>query len=126
MAKPTQTAVVNDILVNQGADYDIQLTIKDNTGTVVDITGYSFLARIKESAESSTALAKFTQQEVDYKNGQVRLHLESDDTSAIDTSGDSYSDTSQYYYDVLMSDNDGNTTRILNGSAYISPGISQD
>ena len=128
MSAPTQTAAVKDILINQGADFDIQLTITQTSGTTtvpVNITGYTFTAKVKETANDTDALATFTQEDVDYVNGIVRLHLDGADTANITTDGDNYAKDSHYYWDVLMAPAGKNPQRILNGSAYVSPGISQ-
>jgi len=51
MAKPKQTAVAKDILINQGADYRLQFRLCTGTAsnyTPIDITGYTFECKIAE------------------------------------------------------------------------------
>ena len=121
----TPLVPVVDIIIAQGADFDIQFElIEGEEDTPIDISGYKFYASIKASAEDTTAIAKMHQVDVDPKNGIVNLSLSAEETASIDTGGNSYKEWEELYWDVDMFDGH-DVKRICNGKAFISPGISQ-
>lgn len=121
----TPLVPVVDIVINQGADFDIQFEfLEGEEDTPIDISGYKFYASIKASAEDTTVIAKMHQVDVDQKNGIVNLSLSADETAAIDTGGNSYREWDELYWDVNMFDGH-DVQRVCNGKAFISPGISQ-
>lgn len=121
---------VKDIMIYQGADFTMQLQFKtkDENDTVsnIDVTGYKFQAAVRASAEDCKALATFTVKDVDATNGIIELKIPAADTSKIDTTGDYYKQTDKFYWDLIMTDANGDTQRVVNGTAYVSPGISQE
>jgi hypothetical protein len=129
MAKVKQTAVTKDILINQGADYRIQFRLctgsKDNYSPV-DISGYTFECKIRESADSDDVIAEATCSIIDAKNGLMEVFFDDSVTGAIATDGEKYDDTSEFVYDVYAIEPNGDTTRIANGNCYVSPGVSYD
>ena len=138
----TPLVPVIDIVINQGADFDIQFELLEESTTTttsdtttdgsqnddnyipIDISTYKFFASIKASAEDTTVIAQMHQVDVDPKNGIVNLSLSADETSAIDTGGNTYREWEELYWDVNMYDGH-DVTRICNGRAFVSPGISQ-
>ena len=121
----TPLVPVVDIVIAQGADFDIQFELLEGEeDTPIDISGYKFYASIKASAEDATAIAKMHQVDVVSKNGIVNLSLSAEETASIDTGGNSYKEWEELYWDVNMFDGH-DVKRICNGKAFISPGISQ-
>ena len=121
----TPLVPVVDIVIAQGADFDIQFELlAGEEDTPIDSSDYKFYASIKASAEDTTAIAKMHQVDVDPKNGIVNLSLSAEETASIDTGGNSYKEWEELYWDVDMFDGH-DVKRICNGKAFISPGISQ-
>ena len=121
----TPLVPVVDIVIAQGADFDIQFELLEGEeDTPIDISGYKFYASIKASAEDTTAIAKMHQVDVDPKNGIVNLSLSAEETASIDTGGNYYKEWEELYWDANMFDGH-DIKRICNGKAFISPGISQ-
>ena len=48
-------ATVRNILIDQNADYSEQFTAKEDTGTVIDLTGKTGSAKLRKSYGSSSA-----------------------------------------------------------------------
>ena len=72
----TPLVPVVDIVIAQGADFDIQFELLEGEeDTPIDISGYKFYASIKASAEDTTVIAKMHQVDVDPKKGIVNLSL---------------------------------------------------
>ena len=121
----TPLVPVVDIVIAQGADFDIQFELLEGENdTPIDISGYKFYASIKASAEDTTVIAKLHQVDVDSKKGIVNLSLSAEETASIDTGGNSYKEWEELYWDVNMYDGH-DITRVCNGKAFVSPGISQ-
>lgn len=121
----TPLVPVVDIVIAQGADFDIQFELLEGEGdTPIDISGYKFYASIKASAEDTEAIAKMHQVDVDPKHGIVNLSLSAEETASIDTGGNSYKEWEELYWDSNMFDGH-DVKRICNGKAFISPGISK-
>lgn len=122
-----------DIFILQGADADIPITIADKTSeddsddsyTPRDITDYKFKAAIKESAEDDIVIAEFDVEMTDPANGLVDLVMPADVTDSINTDGDYWKEMNTYYWDCYMFTPEGETFRILQGKAKVSPGISR-
>lgn len=121
----TPLVPVVDIVIAQGADFDIQFELLEGEeDTPIDISDYKFYASIKASAEDTTVIAKMHQVDIDPKNGIVNLSLTAEETASIDTGGNSYKEWEELYWDVNMFDGH-DVKRVCNGKAFISPGISQ-
>ena len=127
MAKVSQSTPVKDIVINQGEDYRFQLKIYTGTSsskTIQNITGYSFVCKVREEAESTDALLTATCNILDAVNGTVEVFFSAEASDGLELDGTKYSELTEYTYDVFMTDTSGNETRILCGSAYISPSVS--
>lgn len=129
MPKVEQTAATKDILVNQGADYRIQFRLCTGTKeeyTPINIEGYTFKCKIRESADSDEVLAEADCYVVDAEQGLMEVFFDDSVTGLIETDGITYDDTSQYVWDVYVTAPKGDTIRITNGYCYVSPGVSFD
>lgn len=127
--KIKQTAAIKDILVNQGADYRLQLRLCTGTKenhTPIDITGYKFKCKIRETADSDEVLAEADCHIVDAKNGLMEIFFNDSVTGKIETDGQTYDATSKYVWDLYATEPEGDISRIMNGTCYVSPGVSFD
>ncbi len=50
-----------DIVIEQGADYGVTLTLKDSSGTLIDLTDYTARMDIREKVDSETAILSLTE-----------------------------------------------------------------
>lgn len=124
MAKPKLTTAVKDLTINQGDDFRFQLKIKNHDNSPVNITGYQYQCKVRRTAEDDEVILAAEVEIIDATGGIVEFHFKDEDTSQIDTDGDTYATTNTYTYDVLQKTPDGEATRLLNGALYVSPGIS--
>ena len=58
MAKFKSTVPIYDIIINQGDDYSLQMIISDSNEVPIDITGYKFTCKVRETAESQEIIAE--------------------------------------------------------------------
>lgn len=71
----TPLVPVVDIVIAQGADFDIQFELLEGEeDTPIDISDYKFYASIKASAEDTTVIAKMHQVDVDPKKVSLIYH----------------------------------------------------
>lgn len=124
MAKRKLSPPTQELVVNQGDDFIFQLVIKDSDNKPVDITGFSYICKVREDAESDIVLAEAECTLYAPAKGIVEINFTSDVTSQIDTDGSYYGELASFYYDVLQIDAEGKRERILQGPFLVSPGIS--
>lgn len=124
MAKFKSTVPVYDITVNQGDDYSLQMIVSDSKNTPIDITGYKFTCKVRDTAENDNVIAEAECVIKDATQGVLDVNFSSDVTSKIDTDGEYYGETSSYYYDIQQTNTNGRKERIVQGKFIVSPGIS--
>lgn len=124
MAKRKLSPPSQEIVINQGDDFFMQLKIKDSKNQPVNITGYSFACKVRQDAESEDVLAEADCKIMDATQGLIEIRFTHEITSQIDTDGLTYQELEEYWYDVLQTDTEGYRTRILQGQFLVSPGIS--
>lgn len=124
MPKFKSTVPVYDITVNQGDDYSLQMVVSDGQNQPIDITGYKFTCKVRETAENDNVIAEADCIIKDATQGVLDVSFSSDVTGKIDTDGDYYGETSSYYYDIQQTNTNGRKERIVQGKFIVSPGIS--
>lgn len=110
MVEPAQY----DITIYQGATFDLLVQYKDNTGTPVNMSGYTVTAKLF-NRKGTAKLADFTSSFVTQASGLFRIKLAASVTSGI---------TEQGQYDVLLTDPNSDKFYILEGAAFWEQGFS--
>ena len=104
-----------DLIINQKSSFQVTFIVKDN-GSVVNLTGYSVVAKYKQSYQTpdnqSTAMTATVS---NASQGQVTIALSAAETALLQVT--------KYVYDVAIVDNTGFKTRIVEGSIRVSPGV---
>lgn len=119
-------AIAQDIVIEQGATFQLRVIVKDADGAVVDVTGWTGRGSLKLNAQATTSIADFVVDTTeDPPNGVVMVSMEATETDTIPTSGSKYTSYSKYQYDVELETPDGVVYRILNGIASVSPSITK-
>ena len=97
-----------------------------NKSDPVNLNGYSNpRMQIRNAANSNTIIANPTISIIDVANGCLLATLTAVQTGAIQTSGQTYSNVSNYVYDILIDDPSGETVRLFNDYAKVSPGVTR-
>lgn len=123
-SKGKPLSAVYDFNMNQGDDYRLQVQLKYDDDTPMNISGYEFKCRVRESAEDDNFIVEAEPNIISETEGIVEFHFRDEDTSQIDTTGNDYSELNKYTYDILMKNPDGEVLRVLNGYVFVSPGVS--
>lgn len=122
------SAGVHNILIEQGATFQLSLTMRDETGTAINLTGQSFRGWIKESFTDVAAIATFTCTLLDQSDpatvGKVVISLSATITEGLPAQGKGTVRTiTKMVYDIESEDGDGVVIRWLQGEANISPEV---
>ena len=109
-------AAVSNFYIDQGADFSTIISLTDSNGDVLNLSGYTALAQIRKTYGSTTIAGTFTTS-LAADTGQLTMSLTDVITTAIDSG--------RYVYDVLLTDGSGDKTRVLEGQAILTPGVSR-
>jgi hypothetical protein len=108
---------ISNLYIDQGSDFSTTVTINDSAGSALDLTNYTASAQIRKTYSSSTYTAFTTTFDTDRTTGIIKLALTNTQTVALKSG--------LYVYDVLISDVNSVKTRVVEGSATISPMVTQ-
>ena len=103
-----------NITIEQGADFSSTFTITNANGSVYGLSGASAVAKIKKFPQSTTSYSFSTT--ITVGTGKITLAMSDEVTSTI-TPG-------RYFYDILVTNNSGTKTRVIEGMALVTAGIS--
>lgn len=81
-----QTAAEGDIVVEQGATFDIQMDWIDENKNLIDMTGWTAALQVRAFAKATTLLFEMTTENgrIDLsQHGVIRLFIHKDDTAAL-------------------------------------------
>jgi acetolactate synthase small subunit len=107
-------AHLRNITIDQGTTFSTGFVVTDANGDVVDLTNQHFQAQLRKSYESST-YASFTVNVVDAINGEITLELSEQQSINLRYG--------RYVYDVMMKNNSGVMTRVVEGIATLTPKV---
>lgn len=110
-------AAVKNLYVDQGSDFNAQITIYDDNNQPWDLTGYTGLAKIRKSYYSSTSVNFTVTFSPNRATGIVILDLAFSQTSSLEQG--------RYLYDVVLTDSFGKKTRVIEGIVTINPGVTK-
>ena len=98
--------------IDQGATFELVLTINDENGDDVNLTGYSVDASFKKTYTSSNSVV-FTSNVIN--NSDILISLTANQTSEV-AGG-------RYVYDVVVTSNSGVVSRLLEGIVTVNPAV---
>ena len=102
--------------MDQGATFSKNFTVTTDGSTAYDISGLTLQAQMRKSFDSTSATT-FTASVVTGSSGIYKLVL-SETTTASITAG-------RYVYDLNITSGAGITTRVVEGQAIITPGVTR-
>jgi len=104
----------NNISINSGEDFSLPLTILNNTGGVLNLTGYAASSALRKHATSSTK-TDFTVGITSAAEGLITLGMASTVTSELKEG--------RYVYDVLLISDENFKSIAVEGMALVRTGI---
>ena len=109
------TAAIYDIIVEQYQDFARGFQLKED-GVVIDLTGYSFEAQLRERTQATTAW-DFSTIVMDASQGLVNISMTDTTTGSIPSG--------YYVYDLIMVKDTGEKIRLLEGQARVKAGVTR-
>jgi len=109
-------AIIANIFIDQGTDFSITVDVTDTSGGALDMTGYSAAAQIRKTYGSSSVSSTFSTS-IAEATGQVTLSLTDTQTTALESG--------RYVYDLNVTSSGGQTTRVVEGQAIVTPGVTR-
>lgn len=106
-------AQVQTFHVEAGATFLEELTYKDDSGELFDLTGYSARLQLREELDSPAAID--LDLNIDLVTSRLIIELSADDTANLTAP--------RYKYGLELYAPDGTVTRLLHGSFKVSPEV---
>lgn len=109
-------AIIANLFIDQGTDFTVAVDVSDATGEALNLSGYSSAGQIRKTYGSTTISATFTTSN-ENATGKVTLSLTDTQTSALEPG--------RYVYDMNITSSGGITTRVVEGQAIVTPGVTR-
>ena len=109
-------ATIQNITIDQDCDYTETLTVKDSTGTVVDLSNETINATLRKTLLASSSTS-FTTAKVSATDGTCSIALTDAITGALSEG--------RYVWDLTTTDSSGLITRRIEGRATVTPSVSR-
>jgi len=112
---------VINITIEQGADYASSFTITNPDGTPFNINQNEAFAVLRKTPDRQHTISGVSSEyvfttQIDPDDGQIILSMTNTLTSTIPSG--------RYYYDIVIVDiNDGYRSRVIQGMAMVTPGV---
>ena len=112
-------AIAQNIEIDQSSDYLKEFIAKDDTGTVINLTGSTVTSQVRKSYGTTTIAATFTCAVVSATAGTFTLALTDVQTA------EGTLERGRHVYDVIVTDAGDDKTRVQEGIAVVSPGVTR-
>lgn len=110
-------AIKANIVIDQGADFTAEIVLLDTDGEPYDLTDHVITASMRKNYTSSVSVDFECSPRNPATTGQLFMSLDDSVTSEIEPG--------RYLYDVVVEDLSGVRTRVVEGIATITPGITR-
>ena len=110
-------AAVANFTIDQGTTFSSTVTVKDSTGSALDLTGYTATANMALGhASTRTRTALTIEFASDRSTGNVSMSLTAAQTALLEA-------PARYVYDLDITDGSGTVTRIIEGLMTVRPNV---
>ena len=109
-------AIIANIFIDQGTDFTVQVDCTDTAGDVLNLTGFTATAQLRKTYGSSSESATFKCSH-NGVGGTVTMTLTDTITTALEAG--------RYVYDLMVTDGSGQKSRIVEGQATVTPGVTR-
>lgn len=93
------------------------LEVVDSQGIAINLTGYTVISQLRKTYGSNTFTSFITQINSDPTTGKISISLSAAQTASLEQG--------RYVYDVLITSTGGLSTRVVEGIATLTPGVSR-
>jgi hypothetical protein len=109
-------ATISNLVIDQGTTFSSIITLTNQDGTAMNLTGYTVRSQFRKSYQSSSSTS-FTASVHDATAGKIRLQLSPTDSSSIQAG--------RYLYDIELTSGSGEKSRALEGLVILTPEITK-
>lgn len=109
-------AIIANLFIDQGTDFSVTVDVTDSAGEILELSGYTASAQIRKTYSSSSVSATFSTSIAELA-GQVTMSLTDTQTSGL-VAG-------RYVYDLNIESSGGLKTRVVEGQAIVTPGVTR-
>ena len=109
-------AIIANLYIDQGTDFSITVDVTDSAGDTLDLSNYTASAQIRKTY-TSTSVSETFSTSISELAGQVTLSLTDTQTSGLEGG--------RYVYDLNITSNGGVTSRVIEGQAIVTPGVTR-
>jgi hypothetical protein len=110
-------AARKDIVIEQGATFGLQLTLRLNATTPLTLTNYLIRAQLREDYSETSTPINFTITQRNDAQGSFILSLTATTTGGMKPV--------KYVYDVEIESPGGEVTRVMKGTAAVDPEVTR-
>lgn len=110
-------AIKANIVIDQGADFTAEIELLDTDGDPYDLSDHTIAGSMRKNYASSTSVDFVCTPRQDPTTGYLFISLEDSVTSELEPG--------RYLYDVVIEDLSGVKTRVVEGVATITPGMTR-
>ena len=110
-------AAIANLIIDQGANFSSDVTVKDANGNAFDLTGYTTQAKLAKGYSSTrTRISMTSVIATESASGVVALAMTASQTAALDAE--------RYVYDVEITETStGTVTRVIEGLITVRPNV---
>jgi len=110
-------AVKANIVIDQGADFSTTITVTDDAGDPINLTGYTASGQIRKHYTSNTAYDITTTFDVPRTEGKITLTVPRATTTNIEAG--------RYVYDVEITNAANTRSRLVEGIVTVTPEVTR-
>jgi len=108
-----------NLTADQGADFQVSVTIEDANGDILDLTDYSVYGQVRRTYKSNNAVDFNVLIAADPTLGQISIKLSAAQTAAMKSG--------RYVYDVYaVNDSNNQTIKVIEGMLELVPAVTQN
>ena len=109
-------AMKANITIDQGTDFQAVVDLNDAAGNAYDLTGHTVASQMRKNYAASTAAATFDCVH-DGTSGEITISLSKAVTTDLEPG--------RYLYDIEITSSANTTTRVVEGTVTVTPGITR-
>jgi hypothetical protein len=111
-------AAYQDIYMDKGTSFTEQIVLSDDYNVPYNLTYFTVASYARQSYTSTNVAIRFVSTISDASNGVITLTANSAVTSNVVPNN-----VGKLVYDVVLTDNTGRKTRVLEGQIFVSPNV---
>jgi hypothetical protein len=111
-------AIVANLIIDQGSDFNSTLTLEDTIGNPLDLTVYTVRGQVRKTYTSSTAFPFTCSKLISQGLGRIKIQLSPEQTASMKPG--------RYVYDVeIVHDTGLPVVRVVEGQVTVTPRVTR-